>query len=180
MWYAPLWVCRPWWGCRLCFPGVRLPHPLFLCNRNFRRGLSAPRTNCTLCNIFAFSLLLHRLSMLRFGRNFALAAAHKLNKLTPFHGFIKIIAYRPPKGGAGIAPLKLLKLLRKSMLEKASIHAGFWEWLRTVLPPFAHRSTPPCALFYPPFFVELCTICYLCSICLTRFFTLSGCVSYSL
>lgn len=180
MWYAPLWVCRPWWGCRLCFPGVRLPHPLFLCNRNFRRGLSAPRTNCTLCNIFAFSLLLHRLSMLRFGRNFALTAAHKLDKLASFHGFIKIIAYRPPQGGAGIAPLKLLKLLRKSMLEKSCIYAGFGEWPRTVLPPFAHRSTPPLRTVLPPFFIELCTVCYLCSTCLTRFFTLSGCVSYSL
>ena len=171
MWYAPLWVCRPWWGCRLCFPGVRLPHPLFLCNRNFRRGLSAPRTNCTLCNIFAFSLLLHRLSMLRFGRNFALTVAHKLDKLAPFHGFIKIIAYRPPQGGAGIAPLKLLKLLRKSMLEKACIHAGFGEWPRTVLPPFAHRSTPPCALFYPPF-LSSCVLCVICVQCVLLVFLL--------
>ena len=92
--------------------------------------------------------------MLRSGRNFALIAAHKLDKLTPFHGFIKIIAYRPPQGGAGIAPLKLLKLLRKSMLEKACIHAGFREWLRTVLPPFAHRSTPLfCRVVYYMLFV---------------------------
>ena len=92
--------------------------------------------------------------MLRSGRNFALIAAHKLDKLTPFHGFIKIIAYRPPQGGAGIAPLKLLKLLRKSMLEKACIHAGFREWLRTVLPPFAHRSTPLiCVQYVSPVFL---------------------------